>query len=300
MPRVTIGLPVRNGENFLVPAVESLLSQTLADFELVIVDNASTDGTEGICRSLIRRDSRVRYHRNDRNIGSGPNLARAFELSAESEYFQWAAHDDLHAPRFLEACVTALDRDPLAVLAFPRVRFIGPDGLPCGERTRPPDLGSSDAATRFRAMLPSYDCLEIFAVIRRRALKRRPVIGFYPDGDGVLLASLGLAGRFLEIPEVLFFNRRHPAQATARFERSPRAWAVDWNPAVATRRVFPAWRRLWELWRGYINATLSARDRILCGRALAQWTRWRVPRLIDDLTFYLKEQPVSGEGRPSR
>jgi glycosyltransferase involved in cell wall biosynthesis len=299
MPRVSIGLPVHNGENYLGLAADSLLAQTFVDFELVIVDNASTDGTAEICRSLLRRDLRVRYHRNDTNIGSGPNLARAFDLSSDSEYFQWAAHDDVHEPRFLEACVDALDRNPSAILAFPRVQFIGPDGAPCGERERAVALGSPDAATRYRALLPSYDCLEIFGVIRRTALRRRPVIGFHPDGDGVLLAALALEGRFHEVPEVLFHSRRHPGQATARFARSPRAWAVDWNPRMANRMVFPAWRRIWELWRGYLRATMPLHDRIRCGRALAQWTRWRIPKLVEDVSFYLKKPAgVASDGQP--
>jgi glycosyltransferase involved in cell wall biosynthesis len=287
MPRLSIGLPVYNGENFLRPAVEALLAQTFADFQLLLVDNASTDGTEDLCHGLARLDTRVRYHRNARNVGSGPNFALAFELSPPSELFQWAAHDDLHDPRFVEACVAALDADPTAVLAFPRVRFMDPEGVPCGERVRPAALGSPDVLERYRTLLPSYDCLEIFGIMRRAALTRRPVIGFHADGDGVLLANLALRGRFAEVPEFLFLNRVHPGQATSRLGKSPRQWAREWNPELAGRRVYPAWRRLRELWRGLLSAPLPPRDRLRCALALTRWTRWRVPLLVDDVRHAL-------------
>src|SRR4051812_3389434 len=95
-PRLSIGLPVYNGERYVAQAVESLLGQTYSDFELIVCDNASTDGTEAILRKLAGSDSRVRYHRNDVNIGATPNFNRAFAL-ARSPYFKWSAHDDLYA-----------------------------------------------------------------------------------------------------------------------------------------------------------------------------------------------------------
>src|SRR4051794_25259685 len=113
MPKVSIGLPVYNGEAFLAEAVESLLAQTFTDFEILLVDNASTDRTQEICRAFAARDPRVKYHRNETNIGGGPNWNRAYDLTpSDSTYFKWAAHDDRHAPDFLARCVEALDRDP--------------------------------------------------------------------------------------------------------------------------------------------------------------------------------------------
>jgi glycosyltransferase involved in cell wall biosynthesis len=296
MPRVSIAMPVYNGEEFVGEAVESLLVQTFTDFELVVVDNASTDRTQEICRSLAARDARVRYVRNDRNIGGGPNWIRAFELTGTSTYFKWAAHDDIHAPTFLELCVASLDRDPGAVLAFTRAAFVDRDGRPVAPRQLTLPLGSADVLERYEALLPSYDCLEVFGVIRRAALRRRPPIGLYMDADGVMLGGLALLGRFVEVPEVLFFNRRHAAQATTRFTRSHREWSLWWNPANAGRRVYPVWRRHLELWRTLLDAPLSFRDRVRCGRALARWTRWSRWKLLQDLTFYWKGVPPPTAG----
>jgi glycosyltransferase involved in cell wall biosynthesis len=115
-PRVTIGVPVFNGESFLAETLDSLLNQTFSDFEVVISDNASTDRTEEICRAYTARDPRVRYCREVVNRGAAWNHNRVFEL-ARGEYFKWNSADDLCAPEFLARCVAALDRDSAAVTA---------------------------------------------------------------------------------------------------------------------------------------------------------------------------------------
>ena len=75
-PRVTIGMPVYNGARTLRDAIDTILAQEFADFELVISDNASTDETEAICREYVAKDARVRYFRNPTNIGAIPNFNR--------------------------------------------------------------------------------------------------------------------------------------------------------------------------------------------------------------------------------
>src|SRR5436190_12174806 len=93
-PIVSIGLPVFNGERYLRQALDSLLGQDFQDFELIISDNASTDRTAEICRAYVAKDRRIRYYRNESNIGSAPNYRRVFEL-ARGEFFKWCSHDDV-------------------------------------------------------------------------------------------------------------------------------------------------------------------------------------------------------------
>src|SRR5260370_10566620 len=114
-PRVSIGVPVYNGENFLRETLDSLLAQTFEDFELIISDNGSTDNTPHICREYALRDNRVSYHRCDINRGFSWNNNHVFQL-AQGEYFKWADHDDLCAPEYLERCITVLDARPDVVL----------------------------------------------------------------------------------------------------------------------------------------------------------------------------------------
>jgi glycosyltransferase involved in cell wall biosynthesis len=290
MARVSIGLPVYNGENFVAAAVESLLAQTFTDFELVISDNCSTDATSEICRSFAARDKRVRYHRNETNIGGGPNVNQVFRLANAAPYYKWAAHDDVHAPTFLERCVAALDADPGAVLANSKVELVDPQGKTL--RARQFDLAplaSPDPVVRFQALVPGYDCLEMYSVMRREALVGKDVPGLYADCDSILMARLALRGRFVEVPEVLFFNRRHEVQAGARFDHNPRAWAVWWNPEFAHRRIFPQWRRQAELWRAVLQAPLSPRDRMRCALLLARWAKWKKDFLYQDVAYHVKD-----------
>ena len=107
---VSVGLPVYNGARYLPAAIDSLLSQTFEDFELIISDNGSTDETERICRGYAARDPRVRYVRSDVNRGLLWNFRNVLEL-ARAPRFKWMAHDDICAPEFLRRCMEELDAD---------------------------------------------------------------------------------------------------------------------------------------------------------------------------------------------
>src|SRR4051794_27763407 len=122
-PRVSIGMPVRNGAKYIRQAIDSILAQTFTDWELIVCDNASTDSTEQIVREYAARDSRIRYHRNPRDIGPAANHNIGFEMS-RGEYFRWHAHDDMIAPTYLEKCVAALDADPTIAVAHTQTRIV--------------------------------------------------------------------------------------------------------------------------------------------------------------------------------
>lgn len=145
-PRVTIGLVVRNGERHLAAAVESFLRQTYRDFELVIHDNASTDATPAIAANLAASDPRVRVARRIENVGALGNIIGAGE-AATSEYFCWAAHDDVREPAFLATLVELLDRHPSAGLACCAVRDMLPDGSDAGVRPETASLATTDGMT---------------------------------------------------------------------------------------------------------------------------------------------------------
>src|SRR5215510_10355296 len=115
---LSVGLAVYNGEEFLDEAIRSILAQTLTNFELIISDNASTDRTSEICQKYVRIDPRIRYHRNEANIGGANNENQTFRM-ARGKYFRWAAHDDVLAPTLLARCVEVLEERPDAVLCYP-------------------------------------------------------------------------------------------------------------------------------------------------------------------------------------
>ena len=123
MPRVSIGMPVYNGEKYIRDALESLLAQDFNDFELIVSDNASIDNTERICREYQARDSRIAYYRQDENKGAVSNFSFVLGVST-AEYFMWAAVDDRWHPSFLEVMIKSLDANPDVGLAFSQVAII--------------------------------------------------------------------------------------------------------------------------------------------------------------------------------
>ena len=108
-PLVSIGLPVFNGEKSLAQALDALLKQDYTNLEIIISDNGSTDRTSEICGEYLKKDSRLKYHRSEENLGAIWNFNRVFELSS-GKYFMWAAHDDLRKPSFVRACVKRMEQ----------------------------------------------------------------------------------------------------------------------------------------------------------------------------------------------
>lgn len=111
IPQVSIGMPAYNGEKFIREAIDSLLAQTFTDFELIISDDASTDGTETICRDYAAKDSRVRYIRQTENLGGGANF-KIVLAEARGKYFMFASNDDIWSPNWLTGLTTALQDAP--------------------------------------------------------------------------------------------------------------------------------------------------------------------------------------------
>ena len=124
MPKVSIGLAVYNGEKFLCNALDSLLSQTFSDFELILSDNASTDSTQMICEKYAKNDKRIRYFRQKNNIGMFSNVMFVLE-QAVCDYFQWAAVDDLWHPKFLEKNIHILESDDALIGSISNVGEYG-------------------------------------------------------------------------------------------------------------------------------------------------------------------------------
>jgi len=122
--KVSIGIPVYNGEKFIRKRIDSILTQTFTDFELIISDNASTDSTSNICQEYARKDERIQYFRQKNNMGPIMNLNFVLQ-KATGEYFTWAAVDDLWEPTFLTKNIEILESDPNIVGSISEVDFFG-------------------------------------------------------------------------------------------------------------------------------------------------------------------------------
>jgi glycosyltransferase involved in cell wall biosynthesis len=286
MHNVTIGMPVWNGEKFLQEAIESILAQTYGDFALVISDNASTDSTGEICRAYVKHDARIRYVRQEKNIGSTLNHREVFQRSS-GKYFKFAAHDDVLAPEFIHECVRVLDRDETVVLCSPATVLINEDGSPvryspeengmvdsCGNiwpvvPEKNTMLASTDPSDRFAAVLLNMVMsVEIFGLIRRSALERSGLHPSCGSGDRVLLAELSLMGRYHLLEHPLFYRRCHAGQFTASASGSFREmWASGKQRSVFLGQL--------ELLKEYTRVALTSGELTPMQRRRCLLAIWR-------------------------
>lgn len=124
--RVGIGVPVRNGAPLLREALECLLNQDFQDFEVVIGDNASSDGTKDICAEFVAKDRRFRYLRHPENIGLLANYVKLREATI-APLFMWRAYDDLSDSNYITELVSLFDSYPDTKLAVAQVESINMD-----------------------------------------------------------------------------------------------------------------------------------------------------------------------------
>lgn len=278
VPAVSICLPVYNGENYLAIAIDSMLAQTFADFELVISDNASTDRTEEICRKFADADPRVRYHRNERNVGGARNQANAIQLS-RGRYVRLSAHDDKIAPTHLEECVAVLEERPDVVIAFTRTVVIDEVGAEVTQyrATR----GTADTPSRrFRELaFRDHNCDAIYGVIRGDILRGvRPLENFI-DADKVFLCRLAFHGPFMSIDRPLFYKRFHPKNWVGNW-RDRMAW---YNPDAKGKVTFPNWLELFSFGNAAVTAPIPPLERLRCGATVVHWAVRYAPKLAKDL-----------------
>ena len=228
-PRVSIGLPVYNGERFLPQALEALLSQTFSDFLLVISDNASTDATEDICRTYAARDRRIRYLRNEYNVGVYKNFNRVFREST-GDYFKWACADDVSDHNLVARCFEIIEQKPDVVVVYPKTRFIDEAGRRLDTHDQGWHLEQEAAHERLRAILYADHWVNLFyGLIRHSALARTRLFPSYNSGDYRLIGELSLQGKFLETPEELLSRRLHRHAAS---QNSDPEWQAQFHSGV--------------------------------------------------------------------
>jgi glycosyltransferase involved in cell wall biosynthesis len=248
VPRLSIGLPVYNGEGLLPESIDALLGQSFTDFELIISDNASTDRTAEICRRYAEQDSRVRYIRQRANIGMVPNHNFLVGV-ARGEFFKWASYDDLYARDFLQRCVEALDAHPGAVLAHAWCVLLDAAGESVQFFKNPDGSASSRAPDRFRSMLFDGKGDWTYAVFRTSVLRQTPLHGSYHGGDRTLITEFALHGALYQVKDWMFFRRDHPDR-----HLSTREWSAVFDPRRASRLRNPAIRLYTEYLWAYVSA----------------------------------------------
>jgi glycosyltransferase involved in cell wall biosynthesis len=333
-PRLSVGLPVYNGEKYIAESIESLLGQSYKDFELIISDNASTDSTADICRRYAGQDSRIRYIRQPRNLGLSANHNFVAEQS-RGEFFKWAAADDLYGRDLLQSCVDALDQHPDVVLAHSWTAAIDGAGNVMQAYKYPLSTDSPSASERFRSFMFGSSGLfddpgsrdhrlirldnqgilracDEYGVIRTKILRQIAPHDSYHHQDRIVVCELLLHGPFHETPDWLYFRRDHDDRvyrSSGANKSSLRARCEVLDPRRANRLKHPTARLVAEYFWGYVGAIrrapLSSADRRECYRHLTQWMADRavssvVPRHLEPIDQQLSavHENHAGSVRP--
>jgi len=292
-PLVSIGLPVFNGEDYLEDAIDSILSQTYKNIEIVICDNASTDRTSAIVDSYCRNDDRIKYHRHDINLGAARNYNSTFELS-NGKYFKWAAHDDIMHKNYIEQCVKSLEKDSSTSLVQSLVGQIDETGTV----TKHKYTGINDIFPEDMSICSQYQVLmqkrgawvRIFGLIRSDILKNTPLIDKYVGSDLTLLGELGLNGKVKDIDSELFWRREHTRTST-RGEFKARRKRLVWFDTKKKPNTLslPEWKLTWEMFRSITRQSIAFKSKFYCFRVIAgrMWIKKRL--LVEDLFFTMTD-----------
>jgi glycosyltransferase involved in cell wall biosynthesis len=198
-------MPVYNGARYLEQAIQSLLAQTVSDFVVHISDNHSDDATPEICTRLAKDDTRIRYERQQRNMGMAANFNYLLQ-AATSPFFAWAAHDDLREPEFLATCLELLSKAPDAVACSVGVKIVDQGGLEIGRVPAPTRMASQEPLERARAVT-SLGAWPVYGLLNREALGPDVQFRDHLGADLAFTFDLALRGRILSSEKTLLTYR---------------------------------------------------------------------------------------------
>lgn len=291
-PSISLGVPVYNGDKFLAQTLESILDQTHDDFELIISDNVSTDGTEEIGRRYARLDSRVRYVRSERHVGAAANFNRTFHLSV-APYFRWCGSDDLLLPESLERSIAVLEQKPDYVLCTSGVDFIDGDGTVFEHYDEKQGLEAESAVARFlQEFNQDGHCNALYGLCRREVMARTGLMGDFPGSDVVFLGEMAMNGKFFELSETLFLRRTHPEAFSypARTADEAKKKHREFYDPAGTNSLIHAryWRHLAEYFRAVRRARCGPAEKLGLSVRVARLAWWWRGSLAKELREVLR------------
>lgn len=200
-------MTVFNAKPFLSETLSSLLTQDYDNFEIVISDNASTDGSSEICEELARQDPRIKHYRNAENVGAVKNWNNAFTKS-NGEYFMWASDHDRFSSDYLRRGVEILDADKACTLVYAQTESVDYYGKSTGIDRASLDTTGLGPKERFRKVLWGLKrCSLVHGVQRTSNLTK---LGGFPNSwamDMALIPALSALGTFHQIEEPLYSRR---------------------------------------------------------------------------------------------
>jgi glycosyltransferase involved in cell wall biosynthesis len=295
-PRVVIGVPVYNGENYLREALESIVNQTFTDFQVIISDNASTDATPTICREFVEQDSRFTYYRQPENIGGAPNFNFVFQ-PGDAPYFKWAAHDDIMAPDYLRQCVELLDQNPNLSMAHSRSVTIDQQKRQIGTYDQQLRLNGQQASDRFWRMLWVVHYTEVFGVMRSEMIANTQMHPSIVGSDRHFMTEMILQGDVGYVEEYLFLRRHHP-ESFCNALQDNQARLQWFDPKAKANILFASPRKMKEYIISIFRMPISWRDRMACLWMLVEWTGRRTLESVLGLGDNYRQQLMDANGVP--
>jgi glycosyltransferase involved in cell wall biosynthesis len=285
-PLVSIGVPVFNGEGFLEVALDSFRAQTFSDFELIISDNASNDGTQAICEAYVRRDGRIRYIRQKSNIGA-PRNWNVLVHEARGIFFKWASANDYCSPMMLQECIDVMKADPGVVLCYGRTQLVDENEERIAIYEQDISFDEDRPSERFASVcnqlgLNNLQC----GVFRLDVLRRTRLDRLYPSGDLALIAELALYGRLKVIPKILLFRRQSRRTFTSMLTPLERQRVYD-PRAKAPMKFILARRHLDDL-MSISRAPIPVVEKIRAYRIALRIARWNRIHLWREFLSALK------------
>ena len=281
--KVIIGLPVYNGQKYLGAAIDSHLSQSFGDFDLVIADNGSTDATAEICAGYATQDKRIQYLRSTENRGILWNHRRVMEaIQSPKQYFRWAAADDILAPGFLAPMVALLDARTEVAAVVPDAKNIDDKGEILGSMARTLDLQCADVYERARHVLVAeYQHVIAYGLLRASTLRLMRTKPDYIGWDPIFVWELALRGQLVQPAGPVLLRRLHAGSISrVKTAKEMRKW-VEPNSNVGMN--FPHWTWAYERVRVLLAAPLPMRARLRIALLLARATMWDRGSLTRDV-----------------
>jgi glycosyltransferase involved in cell wall biosynthesis len=248
---VGIGMTLHNRAAYLNEAIDSLLAQSYTSFNLVLVDDGSTDDTEAIARSYERRDQRVEYVRLPERRGMVSAWRTAFERASATgaRYFAWASDHDRWHPRWLETLQQVLEECPAVVLAYPLTQRIDPRGTPLAKPARQFETcGITDRDARWKLLNRSDSVAAgdiVYGLMRTEAVRDAGIFRDVLSPDRLLVAELTLQGEIRQVPEVLWYRRQFAEGSIERQRSTLFAPGTD-PPSQFTPPWYMHARSLWD------------------------------------------------------
>jgi glycosyltransferase involved in cell wall biosynthesis len=208
-PLVSIGLPVRNGEDYISFTLKSLLSQSFKNFELIISDNYSTDNTEKICKKFAKKDSRIRFIKQKKNIGQTENFNTVLKKS-KGKYFMWASHDDLYKKIHIENLLEVHKINKQIAVAMAGTIHIDERGKKIGEIIFDDSLFDKKNKNELikKICLQSKLSYFIFGLWKRSLVIKFLPFRTFKFYDKIFIIKAALKYQFAYNPNLTFYKRK--------------------------------------------------------------------------------------------